>query len=78
MTFIDLEKAYDGIPKEEIWRCPRERNVPEKYIRQDMYQGCKTIVRSSAVESTLGGGRTTSKLGLQPIPVPTPVGCVDI
>ena len=30
--FIDLEKAYDSIPREEIWRSSRERNVPEKYI----------------------------------------------
>ena len=39
VTFIDLEKAYDRIPREEIWRCTRERNVPQRYIRivQDMY-----------------------------------------
>ena len=38
VTFVDLEKAYDRIPREEIWRCSRERNVPEKYISlvQDM------------------------------------------
>ena len=33
VTFIDLEKAFDRIPREEIWRCSRERNVPENYIR---------------------------------------------
>ena len=33
VTFIDLEKAHDRIPREEMWRCSRERNVPEKYIR---------------------------------------------
>ena len=56
VTFIDLEKAYDSIPREEIWRS-RERNVPEKYIRlvQDMYQGCKTVVRSAAVRSNSFG-----------------------
>ena len=52
LTFIDLEKAYDSIPMEEILRSSRERYVPEKYIRliQDMYQGCKTVVRSAAGE----------------------------
>ena len=29
VTFIDIEKAYDRVPREEIWRCMRERNVPE-------------------------------------------------
>ena len=41
VTFIDIEKAYDRVPREEIWRCMRERNVPEKYVKliQDMYRG---------------------------------------
>ena len=53
VTFIDIEKAYDRVPREEIWRCMRERNVPEKYVKliQDMYRGCKTKVRSAAGES---------------------------
>ena len=53
VTFIDLEKAYDRVPREEIWRCMRERNVPEKYVKliQDMYRGCQTKVRSAAGES---------------------------
>ena len=57
VIFIDLEKAYDRIPREEIWRCSRERNVPEKYIRlvQDMYRGCKTVVRTAAGESNSFG-----------------------
>ena len=38
VTFIDLEKAYDRVPREEIWRTMRERLVPEKYVKlvQDM------------------------------------------
>ena len=81
VTFIDLEKAYDSIAREEIWKSSRERNVPEKYIRlvQDMYQGCKN---SSAQcgwgeQHVRGGGRTTPRFGLKPIPVLTPNGCVD-
>ena len=53
VTVIDLEKTYDRVPREEIWRCMRERNVPEKYVKliQDMYRGCQTKVRSAAGES---------------------------
>ena len=57
VTFIDLEKAYDRVPREEIWICSREQDVPEKCIRlvQDLYQGCKTVVRSAAGESNSFG-----------------------
>jgi len=49
LVFIDLEKAYDRVSRGEVWRCLREKNVSEKYVRliQDMYQGAKTQVRSS-------------------------------
>ena len=30
MVFIDLENAYDGVPRQEVWRCMREKGVPEK------------------------------------------------
>ncbi|XP_063601122.1 uncharacterized protein LOC134777215 [Penaeus indicus] len=43
------EKTYDRVPRGEVWRCLRERNVSEKYIRlvQDMYEGATTQARSS-------------------------------
>ncbi|KAK3562935.1 hypothetical protein QTP86_011609 [Hemibagrus guttatus] len=45
--FIDLEKAYDRVPREELWYCMRKSGVAEKYVRvvQDMYERSRTVVR---------------------------------
>ena len=48
LVFIDLEKAYDRVPRQEVWRCLREKGVSEKYVRimKDMYAEATTEVRS--------------------------------
>ncbi|KAK3528838.1 hypothetical protein QTP70_011762 [Hemibagrus guttatus] len=44
---VDLEKAYDRVPREELWYCMRKSGVAEKYVRvvQDMYERSRTVVR---------------------------------
>ncbi|KAK3575628.1 hypothetical protein QTP86_031584 [Hemibagrus guttatus] len=46
-VFVDLEKAYDRVPREGLWYCMRKSGVAEKYVRvvQDMYERSRTVVR---------------------------------
>ncbi len=49
-VFIDLEKAYNRVPREEVWNCLRQKGVEEKYVRviMDMYEDSQTMVRCAA------------------------------
>ncbi|KAK3505959.1 hypothetical protein QTP70_003416 [Hemibagrus guttatus] len=42
-----MEKAYDRVPREELWYCMRKTGVAEKYVRvvQDMYERSRTVVK---------------------------------
>lgn len=48
-VFIDLEKANDGVPREQMWRNLQERAVPENCLRmiKKMYRSVKSKVRSA-------------------------------
>jgi hypothetical protein len=47
MTFLDIEKAYDNLPREKVWECLRKKEVEEETITriQSMYRNCKSRVR---------------------------------
>ena len=51
--FMDLEKAYNRVPRDELLYCMRVKEVPEKYVgvKKDMYQGGNTIVRCAPWDS---------------------------
>jgi hypothetical protein len=50
MVFIDLEKAYDSVPRDILWRILEKRQVPLLYINliKDMYEGATTCVRTQS------------------------------
>ena len=52
-VFVDLEKAFDRVPRELIWISLRRSGVPEKWVEvvKDMYKEAKTTVRTPCGET---------------------------
>jgi hypothetical protein len=48
MVFIDLEKAYDKVPRNFMWWASEKHKVPTKYITliKDMYEDVVTCVHT--------------------------------
>ena len=60
--FIDLEKAYDRVPLQEVCLCLREQGVPAKYVRlvKYTYEDARTHVMTSIGVA----GKITVRVGL--------------
>ena len=50
---MDLGKAYDGVPRKELWYCMRKSEMAKNRVQlvQDMYEGSETVV-SCAIGTT--------------------------
>lgn len=48
LVFVDLEKAYNRVPRETLWKALEKKAVRIAYIRaiKDMYEGVSTSVRT--------------------------------
>ena len=62
LVFIDLEKVYDMVPRQEVWRCSREQGVPEKCVRlvKHTYEDARTQDKISIGLT----GKITVRVGL--------------
>ena len=48
IVFVDLEKAYDRVPRSVVWKVLKERGVAGAYMRvvKDMYDGVTTKIKT--------------------------------
>lgn len=53
VAFLDMEKAFDRVPRDTIWWSLRKKNVPEQYVNiiADMYRGARSMVRTVVGET---------------------------
>ncbi|GJY99195.1 aminopeptidase M1 [Tanacetum coccineum] len=49
MVFLDMEKAYDSVSRQLVWKTLIDKGTPRRYLKviQDMYEGAKTRVRTT-------------------------------
>ncbi|XP_065321085.1 uncharacterized protein LOC135928558 [Gordionus sp. m RMFG-2023] len=53
MFLIDLEKAYDTVPRNLIWWCLRKQNIPDAYLRlmKNIYEALTSCVRTTDLKA---------------------------
>ncbi|VDP18006.1 unnamed protein product [Soboliphyme baturini] len=71
MCFVDLEKAYDRIPRNNLWTCLRAYGIDGQLLRavQSLYSDSRCCIRVNGVKSKPFNVRTGLRQGcvLSPI-----------
>ena len=49
VVFIDIEKACDRVPRQEVWRRNSEKGLSDNYVMivQDMYERARTRAKTN-------------------------------
>ena len=49
VVFVDLEKAYDRVPRQEVWRRNMDKGLPDNYVMivQGMYERARTRAKTN-------------------------------
>lgn len=44
-VFVDLEKEYDRVPRDDLWYCKRKSGVAENYVKvvQNLQVQCQQV-----------------------------------
>ena len=66
-VFVDLEKAYDRVPRKELWYCMKKSGIIEKYVRLVHYEESETVVRCTT--GTTENSRTAPGISVKSVPV---------
>ena len=70
IVFVDLEKAYDRVPRSLVWDVLRRRGVDEAWVRviKDMYADSRTRVRATGgMSESFSEDRGASRIGIKSV-----------
>ena len=64
-VFVNLEKAYESVSREELWYGMRKSGMVERYVGliQDMYEGSETVVRCPRATEIHAFGPISTDIG---------------